>query len=142
MPIIGSDVNRVELINLLNGASDAAYTLASLTTTQNSLPRGICWDGNKVHASWFFASGDNRLAHSKPAGTSFDEDEEELLTGTVWLDIKFDGLYWWFLDATNVRAKAGPRHLDTTVIGPWAHGVVAPRSIMFQGDRIVILAAA
>lgn len=137
MPIVGTDKINLKLINLETFAVEAFLELAEYNTALGAIPRFTYFDGLNVHAGWLRTSGDNRMAHLIPNGNTFTLVSSETPGSTAYIDVCFDGMFYWFLTGSNAIKKVGPKHSDITLT-TWAHGLTSPRGIFFDGINIGI----
>lgn len=134
MPIILQRVVRLELINLQTGVSSAEVVLVSTASTANPQGRCVYSDGVNVYASYTNGSIE-QLSTLTPNGNTF-VTKSTVTPPILIADAKFDGAFFWALDATNVYQATDPGF--TNIVKQWAHGVSGAASLLLK-DNIVMV---
>lgn len=138
MPIIGARIIKSQLVDLDSGAVEAALTLVSTSIALSPVGRCIYRDGQTIYNEYYNGTA-LVLDTIKPDGSTFVKQSTET-PGIDFLDVCFDGVFYWFLTNTTVFQVNGP-HTTDQVSASWTHGVTNPRGIMTDGNNIIIMSA-
>ena len=140
MGIIGAERNWLLKINLNSGEVLASKQLRFGTSTLNYIGQWALWDGKAVHSFTLeTATPAAFVDHSVPRGSTFDIDSSET-PGLNILGMCFDGVNYYWLSSTTVYVTEGP-FTTSQIVNSWNHGVASARGIMWDGNRIWIMAA-
>ena len=136
MGILSNRIAKLLLVNLENGNVDAVQNLFTISAPNNVLMRCVYTDGLFVFTEGY---DNTNLVFNKLGreGNSFKKMLQQI-PSVDFLDVCFDGMYFWFLTSTTVYQVSGPLSTDA-VVKSWAHGLTGVRGIMTDGENIIIL---